>query len=137
MADATRPLPSLDDPDSAPFWRATKEHQLRYQLCDDCGKLVFFPRRHCTQCLGSALSWHTAAGEGQIYSFSVVRLSRHPFFRTQVPYAVALIDLDEGFRMLSNVTGAEDPGTDLAIGQRVILEWEDHADVALPVFRPR
>ena len=137
MADVSRPLPSLDDPDSTPFWRATKEHVLRYQRCDDCGAIVFFPRRHCTGCLGSALRWHTAAGEGQIYSFSVVRLSRHPFFRTQVPYAVALIDLDEGFRMLSNVVVPEDPGAVLAIGQRVLVEWEDHEELSFPVFRPR
>ena len=136
MADMSRPAPSLDDPDSAPFWRATKEHVLRYQRCDDCGTIVFFPRRHCTGCLGSALSWHTAAGEGQIYSFSVVRLSRHPFFRTQVPYAVALVDLDEGFRMLSNILASGDPGAVLTIGQRVLVEWEDHGELSFPVFRP-
>ena len=136
MADATRPLPSLDDPDTAPFWRATKDHELRYQVCDDCAAVVFYPRRHCTQCLGGALSWRTSAGQGEIYSFSVVRLSRHPFFGPRAPYAVALIDLAEGFRMMSNVVGPADPGAELSIGQRVALEWEDHDELAIPLFRP-
>jgi uncharacterized OB-fold protein len=136
MTDAIRPLPSLSDPDTVPFWRATKEHELLYQVCDDCQAVVFYPRRHCTQCLGSALSWHVSKGDGEIYSFSVVRLSRHPFFGTKAPYAVALVDLDEGFRMMSNIVGVSDPEVELEIGTRVALEWEDHDDLAIPLFRP-
>ena len=136
MADATRPLPSLDDPDTAPFWQATKDHELRYQICDDCDAVVFFPRRHCTQCLGSALSWRISSGAGVIYTFSTVQLSRHPFFATKIPYAVALIDLDEGFRIMSNVVGVTDPEAELSIGQRVAVEWEDHEDTAIPLFHP-
>ncbi|MXY79082.1 MAG: hypothetical protein F4Y94_05205 [Chloroflexi bacterium] len=136
MADATRPLPRLSDPDTAPFWQATKEHELRYQVCDDCDEVVFYPRRHCAPCLGSPLSWRASKGEGEIYSFSVVQLSRHPFFGKKAPYAVALIDLDEGFRMLSNVVGVEDPVAELSVGQRVAVEWEDHDEVAIPLFRP-
>ncbi|PZC48445.1 MAG: hypothetical protein DK306_000893 [Chloroflexi bacterium] len=136
MADATRPLPSLADPDTAPFWQATKSHELRFQVCDDCDAVVFYPRRHCTSCLGSALSWKVSAGAGEIYSFSVVQLSRHPFFGQKVPYAVALIDLDEGFRILSNVVGVDDPVAQLRVGQRVALEWEDHDEVAIPLFHP-
>ena len=136
MADPIRPLPSLDEPDTAPFWQATNDHELRYQVCDDCDAVVFYPRRHCTQCLGSALTWRTSAGQGTIYSFSTVQLSRHPFFGAKVPYAVALIDLDEGFRMMSNVVGVADPEAELRVGRRVALEWEDHAAVAIPLFHP-
>ena len=135
MADATRPLPSLDDPDTAPFWQATKEHDLNYQVCADCDAVIFYPRRHCTQCLGNNLDWRTSKGEGEIYSYSTVRLSRHPFFGGKIPYAVALIDLDEGFRIMSNVVGFGEP-EDLSIGQRVAVEWEDHDDVAIPLFHP-
>ena len=110
MTDATRPLPSLADPDTGPFWQATKAHELRYQVCDDCNTVVFYPRRHCTGCVGGALSWRTSKGEGAIYSYSVVQLSRHPFFGQKIPYAVALIDLDEGFRMLSSVVGVDGSG---------------------------
>ncbi|MEM8767327.1 MAG: OB-fold domain-containing protein, partial [Pseudomonadota bacterium] len=64
-----------------------------------------------------------------------VRQSYHPFFRSLVPYAVAWIDLDEGPRMLSNITGVEDPGS-LTVGQRVTVEWEEHEELAIPLFRP-
>ncbi len=132
----SRPLPRLDEPDTADFWRKTREKVLAYQRCDDCGTVVFYPRRHCTGCLGANLTWQSASGEGTIYTFSVVRQSYHPFFRTRVPYAVAWIDLDEGPRILSNITGVEDPAAELAIGQRVVVDWEEHDELCVPLFRP-
>jgi uncharacterized OB-fold protein len=136
MADPTRPLPNLTEADTRPFWEATRETALRYQQCDACGTVVWHPRRHCTGCTSGTLSWHTASGRGTIYSYSVVRQSYHPFFRTLVPYAVAWIDLDEGPRLLSNVVGVDDPTRDLACGQRVTVEWEEHEELSIPLFRP-
>lgn len=136
MTDATRPLPRLNEPDTREFWEATKHKELRYQQCDDCGTVVWHPRRHCTGCIGGTLRWHTASGSGSLYTFSVVRQSYHPFFRTRVPYAVAWIDLDEGPRMLSNVVGVDDPAADLACGQRLQVTWEEHEELSIPLFRP-
>jgi hypothetical protein len=140
MADANRPpanrpLPNLEELDTREFWAGTKHRELRYQKCDACGTVIWHPRRHCTGCTSGELRWHTASGTGAIYTFSVVRQSYHPFFRTQVPYAVAWIDLDEGPRLLSNVVGVADPGKDLACGQRVEIEWEEHETVNIPLFR--
>lgn len=136
MTEPSRPLPKLDEPDTRPFWEATREKQLRYQRCDDCGAVVWHPRAHCTRCIGGSLSWQTASGKGAIYTFSVVRQSYHPFFRTRVPYAVAWVDLEEGPRLLTNVVGVTDPSTDLSCGQPVVLEWEEHEEVNIPLFRP-
>ena len=136
MADATRPLPSLKELDTRPFWEATKSKQLRYQKCDACGTVVWHPRGHCTGCTNGTLSWHTASGNGTLYSYSVVRQSYHPFFRTLVPYVIAWVDLDEGPRVLSNIVGVEDPTTDLACGQRVTLTWEEHEELSIPLFTP-
>ena len=136
MAELRRPLPNLRELDTQAFWQATKDGELRYQRCDDCGTVVFYPRRHCTGCLSSALTWRTASGHGTVYTFSVVRKAEHPFFRTLVPYAVAWIDLDEGPRILSNVVGVKDPGKELSIGQRVTVEWEEHEELSIPLFRP-
>lgn len=136
MPDDKRPLPNLDELDTRPFWAATREKQLRYQQCDDCGTVVFYPRRHCTGCLGQSLSWKTSSGEGTVYSFSVVQQSYHPFFRTRVPYAVAWIDLNEGPRLLSNVIGVADPSNEVHIGQKVAVEWEEHEQLSIPLFRP-
>ena len=133
---ANRPLPRLDEPDTGEFWRRTKDGVLSYQQCDDCDTIVFYPRRHCTGCLGSNLSWRESKGEGTLYTFSVVRQSYHPFFRTQVPYAIAWVDLDEGPRILTNITGVADPGAELEPGQRVAVEWEQHEELSIPLFRP-
>ena len=82
------------------------------------------------------LQWKASAGHGTVYSFSVVRQSYHPFFRTQVPYAVAYVDLDEGPRFLTNVVGVDDPLTEVEIGQRVELEWEEHEELSIPLVKP-
>ena len=133
MAITDQPLPRFPEPDTQPFWDATKNHELRYQVCDECGGIVFHPRRHCTHCLSNKLSWKTSRGEGTIYTYSIVRQSYHPAFRERIPYVLAWIDLDEGFRMLSNVV--DDP-ENVKIGQRVRVEWRDYDSVSLPVFGP-
>ena len=135
-ANASRPLPTTGEADTGAFWLATKDKELRYQRCDNCGTVVFHPRRHCTGCLGGNLNWHTASGNGTLYTFSVVRQSYHPFFRTRVPYAVAWIDLDEGPRLLTNIAGVTDPAKELKCGQRVTVEWEEHEELCIPLFRP-
>ncbi len=136
MAKTDRPLPAFPEPDTQPFWEATKNHELRYQVCDDCDGIVFFPRRHCTHCLGQSLSWKTSSGQGTLYTYSVVRQNYHPAFRERLPYVIAWVDLDEGFRILSNLTGVDDPARDVKIGQRVQVEWEDYDAVSLPLFKP-
>ena len=136
MAEATRPLPRIDEADTGEFWRRTKDKQLCYQQCSDCDTVVYYPRSHCTGCVGGNLEWKTASGLGTIYTFSIIRQSYHPFFRSQVPFAVAWVDLDEGPRILSNIVGPKDPAAELEIGQRVSVDWEEHEDLSIPLFRP-
>ena len=126
-----RPLPLFPEPDTAPFWAATAEHRLTYQICRACGQVVFHPRRHCTCCTSGDLEWRDSAGAGTVYTFTVIRQHGHPFFRARIPYLVGLIDLDEGFRMLAEI--AADPET-LQVNQRVTVTWEDHADLSVPIF---
>ena len=135
MADPTRPLPNLHDLDTQAFWLATKDKRLIYQQCADCGAVVFYPRRRCTSCLSANLEWKESAGEGMVYTYSIVRQSYHPFFRGMAPYAVAWIDLDEGPRLVSNVVGIEDPSS-VRIGMRVKVRWEEHEGLCIPLFEP-
>lgn len=130
-------LPRFPEPDTQPFWDATRNHELRYQVCDACGAVVFYPRSHCTRCPSLELSWHTSRGEGTIYTYSVIRRSLHPAFADRVPYVIAWVDLDERFRMLTHVVQVdpEDPASGLRIGARVTVHWLDHETVSLPAFR--
>lgn len=133
----SRPLPRFPEPDTQPFWDATKNHELKYQKCNDCNTVVFYPRAHCTNCGGDNLSWHTSKGEGTIYTYTVIRQNRHPAFRDLGAYAVAFVDLDEGFRMMTNIVGVNDPVNDVKIGQRVRVTWEDQENgISLPMFTP-
>jgi len=135
MSEPQRPLPNLDEPDTRAFWEATRQKALRYQQCELCGTVVWHPRGHCTGCVDGTLTWRTASGNGTVYTFSVVRQSYHPFFRSLVPYAIAWIDLDEGPRILSNVVGFDDTAGNLGCGRRVVLEWEEHEQLSIPLFR--
>ena len=128
-----RPLPTLAEPDTAPFWQATREHRLTYQVCGSCGTVVFHPRRHCTGCLSPDLRWHDCAGTGTVYTYTVIRQAGQSYFRSRVPYVVGYVDLDEGFRLMAEIDAA--PET-VRVGQRVAVSWEDHAELAVPVFRP-
>jgi uncharacterized OB-fold protein len=132
----TRPLPKANELDTAAFWAGTKEKEFRYQQCNNCDKVIFYPRRHCTGCTSGTLEWKVSSGKGTVYTYSIVRQSYHPFFRNLVPYAVAWIDLEEGPRILSNVVGVDDPLTEVTIGQAVEVQWEEHEDLCIPLFRP-
>jgi uncharacterized OB-fold protein len=104
-------------------------------VCRRCGGIVFYPRGHCTHCTSLDLDLRTSEGRGTIYTFTVIRQHGHPFFRGHVPYVVAFVDLDEGFRMLAEV--ATDDPERIEIGQRVELLWEEGGDVRVPLFVPR
>ena len=133
-----RPQPRFPEVDSLPFWEATKRHELTYQTCNRCQEVIFYPRRHCTACGSSDTSWHVSKGEGTVYTFSVIMQSRNPAFKELGPYAVAYVDLDEGFRIMTNIVGIQDPTSDIQCGMRVKLRWEDQGDgeVSLPMFEP-
>lgn len=131
--DVPRPLPQLVEPDTAPFWRATHSGRLSYPVCRECGGVVFYPRRHCIHCTSGDIEWRESAGVGTVYTYTVIRQHGHPFFRQRVPYVVAFVDLEEGFRMLAEIVGAEPDA--VRIGQRVRVEWEDGGEVQIPLFR--
>lgn len=127
-------VPEPPDPDTAPFWAAARERRLTYQTCDECTATVFYPRRHCPTCLSRALTWRESAGLGEVYTFSVVRVSRDPRFVDRVPYCVAWIDLAEGFRMMSNVVDVEPDSVEVGLAVRVT--WRSSGEWLLPVFAP-
>src|SRR3990172_2140420 len=81
-----RPQPRFPEPDTQPFWDATREHKLTYQVDRDTGDVVFFPRAHNPKNGSRNLEWRESKGEGTIYSYSVVRLNRHPALSPLAPY---------------------------------------------------
>lgn len=133
-----RPQPQFPEPDTEPFWEATKDRELKYQTCNQCNNVIFYPRGHCPSCGFNGTTWNVSKGEGSVYTFSVVMQSRHPAFKDLGPYAVAYVDLDEGFRIMTNIVGVDEPIKSIQCGMRVKLIWKDQGEgkIALPMFEP-
>jgi hypothetical protein len=118
-----------------PFWDATRRHELLLQWCTDCEQPIFYPRERCPRCLGSSLEWRPASGRGEVYAVTVDQRPQLSSRRQEEPFAVALIDLEEGVRMMSNVIDC--PPDDVAVGMAVVLAWEPLSDGRnLPQFKP-
>ena len=124
------PRPSLA---AQPYWDGTARHELRYQRCDDCGTIALRPAPVCGSCIGRSLSWVPSAGLGSLYSWTVVHRPQHPSF--VVPYAPAIVELDEGFWLVSSIIGC--PADALTAGLRLRVEFHAASDeITLPYFRP-
>jgi hypothetical protein len=124
-----RPLPR-PTAESGPFWEGCAHGVLRYQRCAQCGTVQRIPRSLCAHCHATALTWHDAAGFGRVLSHTTVHRAPSAAFREEVPYAIALIDMDEGFRLMTNVAGGA--SAPLAIGARVRIGFRNVEGVALP-----
>jgi uncharacterized OB-fold protein len=135
MNDPKRPLPRADEFDTRAFWAGTKDKVFRYQQCNHCQTVIFYPRAHCTGCTESDLEWKDSSGRATLYTYSVVRQSYHPFFRNLVPYVVAWVDLEEGPRILTNVVDVADVDQ-VTIGMPLELTWEEHEELSIPLFKP-
>jgi uncharacterized OB-fold protein len=118
------------DAESKEFWDGVAAGELRIQRCETCGHAVFYPRALCPFCHSDRLVWIAASGTGEVYSYTVAHRAFGEF-GAQTPFTVALVDLDEGVRMLTRIVG----GT-VAIGDRVELEIAAVGDMQLPCFRP-
>ncbi len=128
MPKTLPPLSTL----SEPYFQGAREGKLRLQLCQQCQQHQFYPRVICSHCGSDNLGWSSASGRGAIASFTVVRRAISEAY--DAPYVVALIDLEEGPRMMSSLVDA-DPDT-VAIGDAVevsFAEWSE--DITMPVFK--
>jgi uncharacterized OB-fold protein len=134
MSETRRAEPPVSDI-SAPFWDATRSGQLVFQWCTDCERVVFYPRAVCPGCLGDRLEWRPSRGTGRVYAVTVEHRDTNPQFPLRAPYAVALVDVDDGARMLTNIVGC-DPLT-VTAGMPVAVTWEPLSDGRqLPQFTP-
>ena len=130
-----KPRPDVNDAASAPYWEAASRHELMLPRCDDCG-LVFFPaRRFCPGCWSGERSWQQMSGGGTVWTFTEVHVAFYDdTWAEDVPYVVAVVELDEGPRLLANIVGPDIAS--LAIGDRVEVVFQDRPEgVTLPMFQ--
>lgn len=130
----TKPLP-VPSAESKPFWEGCHRHELLVQRCQKCHKHWFPPSALCPECLSTEWEWAKVSGKGKVFSFVVYHRLYHPGFKDEVPYTVALIELEEGPRMLSNVVGDVKA---VKCDMPVEVFFEDATEeVSLPKFRAR
>ena len=101
-----RPLPT-PTAETKPFWDGCNLGELRYQACKVCGHVQYLPRRLCVTCHSEEIEWRVSGRRGAVYSHTTVYRAPTPAFRADVPYVIALIQLDEGFRMMLNIVNCK------------------------------
>ncbi len=134
MADETyaKPVPEPSR-DSKPYWDGLKEGRLVIQQCAACGKLRHYPRPVCDACYSMEVAWHQASGRGRVHSWTVAHHPFHPGFKSELPYVLATVDLEEGVRMVAQLKGVAPD--DVALDMPVEVAFERATEeLTLPVF---
>ncbi len=134
MTEYRKPVPA-PTVETKPFWDYCKRHELRMQKCGQCGHIRYPPSMFCPKCQSMQAEWSRLTGKGKVYSFIIVRFLYDRAFRNDIPYVVATIELEEGPRIMSNVTGCN--VEDVKVDMPVEVYYEDITDeFALPKFKP-
>ncbi|MEM2883742.1 MAG: Zn-ribbon domain-containing OB-fold protein [Nitrososphaerales archaeon] len=120
-----------------PFWDGLRRRELLIQRCKKCGEYQWYARANCIHCGSRELEWVKSSGKGKIYSYTVINMvvGNSPIFNKELPYAVALVELDEGPRMYAMMTDCY--LSDVKIDIPVEVVFKDVApDLTIPMFRP-
>jgi uncharacterized OB-fold protein len=132
--NSTAPAPVIDEL-TGPYWNGLQEGVLKFQRCEACAHAWLPPRHECPACLGDQWTWETASGGARLVSWVVYHVAYHPAFEHRLPYNVAIVALDEGPRLMSNVVGVPDASS-FRIDMRLTLQIEDEGGHAVPRFTP-
>jgi hypothetical protein len=129
-----RPIPEPDEA-SRPFFDATLRGELLLQHCGACGRWMWPAKVRCIECLADGLEWKPASGRATLYSFTLVHQLVHPGFKGEMPYNLALVDLEEGVRTHSSIVGV--PADELRVGMPLAVVFVPASEhIAIPMFEP-
>lgn len=129
-----RPKPTIT-PASEPYWQSVSERALQLQRCDRCESFRFYPTPVCPSCGSTAFDWRPVSGRGTVYSWTAVHKPVTGAFASEVPYVVAMVVLEEGPAMMTNLVGI--PLDEIEIGLSVRLDYREFdGGLTLPVWRP-
>jgi uncharacterized OB-fold protein len=132
----SKPIP-VPQGESDYYWEKAKAHELWLRKCDVCNQAYFYPRDICPLCFSRNTSWIQASGKGTLHTFAIVHRAPTPAFRDDAPFVVAMVDLEEGPRMPTNLIGVEPDPAVIKVGMAVEVVFEDITDeISLPKFKP-
>lgn len=131
-----KPLPT-PSPETRRFWDGCKKHELWIPYCRSCESFFWYPRSHCPKCFSWEVEWRKASGRGKIYTFAIQYRGWHPGWKDETPYVNAMVDLDEGPRIYTNIVGVDPDPKKIKCDMPVEVVFEDvTAEITLPKFRP-
>ncbi len=133
------PVPQLSpSPEASPFWEACRRRELVLPFCTGCRRFFFYPRTLCPGCGGRDVVWRRSAGRGELYTFCIQHASRLAGFRDAAPFVTAIVELEEGPRLMTLLVGVPPEPESIRCGMPVEVVFTDLPDGnVLPVFRPR
>jgi uncharacterized OB-fold protein len=135
VADYNKFLPEGLSSWHMPFWESLKEHQVKVQKCDNCGRMRYVPKEICYNCQSTSATWTPISGNGEVYTFTIVRRAPTPAYQEGAPYALIHVTMDEGIRMVGTLQNA-DPES-VQVGQKVKVVYDDVTpDWTLLQFEP-
>ena len=134
-------LPALPLPVPQPewdfYWEKAKAHELWLMRCNDCNKAYFYPRPICPLCFSRNTGWFQSTGRGTVHAFAIVHRGPTPAFRDRVPYVTAMVELEDGVRLPTNLVDVEPEPAAIKVGMAVEVVFEDASEtITLPMFRP-
>jgi uncharacterized OB-fold protein len=130
-----KPLPE-PTPETKEFWDSLKQHSIRIQRCQDCRDFYFYPRPFCPNCYSSNVAWENVSGKGKLETY-VINHRPAPGFQDDAPYVIAVVTLDEGPRMMTNLVNVEPEPEHLPVDLPLEIVYDDVTDeITLPKFQP-
>ncbi|MEV0616921.1 Zn-ribbon domain-containing OB-fold protein [Nonomuraea sp. NPDC050404] len=129
-----KPVPK-PTPETQPFWDGTAAGELRIQRCKTCERHYFYPRPSCPRCGGDQVEWVRASGRATLYSY-VINHRPAPGFEDEAPYAIAVVELEEGVRMMTNIVGVPNTPENLPLDMALRVVFEQRGEMSVPQFEP-
>jgi len=132
-----RPLPTPMTPEAKPYWDGLRMGKLMLPKCNDCGAAFFYPRILCPHCHSRNVGWIQASGKGKLYSFEIAYRTFNPAFKVEAPFILAMVELEEGPRMMSNLINIKPDPAVVKCDMPVEVVFEKQTDeVTLALFQP-
>ena len=132
-----RPLPQPMTPEAKPYWEGARDGKLMIPTCRACGKSFMYPRVRCPFCASRDIAWMQASGRGRLYSFAIAHQILNKAFKVKTPLVLAMVELEEGPRLLTNLVNVEPDPNKLRCDMPVEVVFEKLTDqVSLPMFQP-
>ena len=122
-------------PETAPYWEAANRGELQIQRCNPCGRLYFYPRTACPLCGSTDVTWVTVSGRGRLHTY-LINHRPAPGFENEAPYAIAVVELEEGPRMMANIVGVPNTPEELELDMLLEVRFEPRGEQMVPVFTP-